>query len=630
MHRRIPRHLLQVALCAELVACLERREDPQWDDDSATDVSSDPTPDPTHDPTPDPTPEPTPTPPGDCIRVPGGTTAGIGFHTLAQYVWLGEGVDVDWHKIVVPPAPPAIPARPSILQVFPIGETLDESVERLDAYLTGVDLSGYDFLVFGEENGWWDSWPLILTGLYDHLKSAYPDAPPVLQWYSPPQGAPHVEVPADGWIIDEYGVSGEALRPTVMKHVATRKPLLLVVWASNYAGYPGWSEWSGSSIEQVELAEEFGLPMAFFTVAGPLGSTGTWWSDSDPETVLWRSWYESVRAAANAVDPQFLPSPSANHSDGAGREVAGGDDGLWRWTEDFATADFVDEADVEGFLALRWDPAGHALWLEPRPTVLHAPCAGSLTWRLESTTAMNDAVVTVVGSVDSGARATLALSTDGLSWTEAAADAGGPFALSLTQPPGGASTLWVRISGNVPPDGPAAVRFDAVDVDVAVAPPDTTLHLDPPGGAATWADSFETDAYLALATMDNPTAIQWTGSALTLAGLMGTTNSAALTFRFDSTVPITSITATVSSGYASHPAWASWNEIRVWLPDGTPLGMDSTIPYDSGTYLGPISVTASPPSGTTAFTVEASMFSESGVANPMTNRLDDIQVSISP
>lgn len=560
-----------------------------------------------------------------CVHEPAEREAAIDYRTVGQYVWRGEGVDFDWYKITSPSAVATTPGRPAVLQVYPVSDSVESSVALLDAYLELVDLASFDYLVLGEENIWWSSTPEILDALYERAK-AHPGAPPVLQWFSPPQGSPITSIGADGWVVDNYGMSGPDLRRVAMKHVVTGKPLFLCIWASNYGGYA--LEIDGSQ-EQVDVAAELNLPMLFFSVAGPYGSTGTWWSDTDPETSAWRDWYTEVRAAANATDTTRLPGASANRVEGQVVDMSGGDDDRYSWTDGFSGTEFLDQAAIDGFLNLRWSPDTSQLRVEPREGVVNAGCGSSLTWSRTSETDVTQAVARLAGSLDANTSVVLALSVDGESWIEASADAAGPFDLRVTGPEGASRALYVRVEATVPVGGDASVTLDEVGLEASVAAPDPTVVLDPGSGEDTWTEDFTTDGYLARAELVNPDEIEWSGTQVYMGSLSGYSNAASLTWTFESVEPLSGISAAIGSMYASCPHWASANSVSILDSDGVALATEGSCALDSGTYTGPLVATVVPPAGTTSFKVRYEMVSASGVANDYTNMLDDLSVVVS-
>lgn len=572
-----------------------------------------------------------------CLDTASPLTWPVDFATVGIYGWGGPGLDygVDVNYTKVLSAGTALSdTLPNVPIVYPFaGDDLETAKTNLDAMLASWDLSTVDYLILGEEHTTYEE--DVLTGLYEHVKLNWPDAPPVLQWMSPANYEPYTAIPADGWVMDSYGVDGETYRRWVMKHVVTGGRVLLCIWASEEGGvYGDFDAMSPSTEDQVGLAREFNLPMFFFAVDWDGASVGAWWSSDDEDTTRWRDWYEALRGELATVDTTLLPEASANHSSAEPRQVAPDELGAYSFSEPFSTPDFIDDASIEGFLNLRWDPTAGALLVEPKPGLANQSCGSSLTWAYTSETDISGVSVALSGTLTGEGSVVLALSTDGETWSEVSATGEGPFALSVTGPDEPATTLHVRVTGMVPPEGDDAVALDLLTVGADVALPEPGLDLTLTDGAASWTDDFTSQAYLHEAEIGNPDALIWQEAEhVYIDSVTGTSNYATLTYAVTTDAPARTITAGYGGGYANWSSWASYNTVTIVDTASGASASDSTTNYEAYTdvndnYWGPISATLSLSEGTTSFTVSFGMYSISGVAKSYTNELDDLTIVV--
>lgn len=565
-------------------------------------------------------------------------TWAVDFSTVGIYAWGGPsqeyGVDVNYTKVSGPGA--ALSSTlPNVPIVYPFEDgDLEKSKANLDAMLAGWDLDEVEYIFLGEEHTTYEA--DLLGGLYDHIKSAWPAAPPVIQWMTPPNVEPATFIPADGWVLDTYGVDGETYRRWVMKHVVTGGRVFLCIWASGEgAGYGDFAAMSPSSEDHVAIAREFNLPMFLFAVDWDGSSVLAWWYSEDEDVGRWRDWYEALRQELAVVDTTTLPEASANHSFADSRAIAGDELGTFSFSEPFSTPDFIDEATLTGFLNLRWDPTAGALWVEPRPGLANQSCESSLTWAFNAETDVTEIAATLSGELDGEVTLTLGLSTDGKTWTEASAAVGGPASLAVEGPEEAVSAFYVRVTATVPPGGDAGVLLDALDVTAKVRSPEPGLDLVLVGGTATWNEDFASQAYLHEAVIENADELTWQeADQVTLTSLSGATNYATLTYEVRIDTPVTTITAGYGVGYANLQNWASYNTVTIVDGRSGATASDSTASYGAYTdvnrsYLGPISATLTLPEPTTTVTVAYGLYSLSAVANAYyTNAVDDLAITV--
>jgi hypothetical protein len=117
-----------------------------------------------------------------------------------------------------------------------------------------------------EENVWWAGRPKFLTDLYRGLKKRYPTVN-FYQWYTsskkvhvPGEEAPLV--PSDGWVIDEYALTGENYEKFAQGMVRLGKPVVSIVWAS-----PNWKVGHGDRTRDAAWWNEEGWKIFYWQVA---------------------------------------------------------------------------------------------------------------------------------------------------------------------------------------------------------------------------------------------------------------------------------------------------------------------------------------------------------------------------
>ena len=561
----------------------------------------------------------------------------VDFSTVGIYGWggdgVGYGVDVNYTKVIT-----AGTALSSSLVNVPIlypfsGDDLDRATANIDAMLSVWDLDDVSYLILSEEHTAYEA--DVLTGAYDHIKAAWPDAPPVLQWMSPPNYEPYTAIPADGWVLDSYGVDGDTYRRWVMKHVVTGGRVLLCIWASEGSGsYGDFDVMSPSSDDQVAIAREFNLPMFFFAVDWDGGSVLAWWGSDDEDTTKWRAWYEEVRDEANATDATTLPEATANDSAADPREISPDEAGAYSFYEPFSTADFIDDATLTGFLNLRWDADAGQLYVEPKPGLANQSCTSSLRWGFTSETDITELALSLSGTLSGDVSVTLGLSVDGVTWTEETATGDGAFSLSVAGPDEAVTRLYARVTATVPPDGDDHVALDTFSVTAEIAEPEPGITIEVLEETGSWTEDFTSQAYLYEAEVTNPDTLVWEEAEYVyISSVWYASASSELLYTVTTDSPVTEITAGYADGYANWSSWASYNTVTITDTASGSTATDSTTNYESYTdvndnYWGPISATLSVPDGTTSFTVHYGMYSNSGYEKNYTNELDDLVIAV--
>jgi len=136
-------------------------------------------------------------------------------------------------------------------------------------------------ITLGEEQVYWNGWASALSDLYYRVKKRWPNLQ-VYQWWTP-MVAPDVHaksgwvaLPADGWVMDLYGLHAKEFETQVRKFLETDKPVVDIAWASptwilyDGSGYTevDWWDQAGSAVleEQLSVCKKFDIPVAFFVV----------------------------------------------------------------------------------------------------------------------------------------------------------------------------------------------------------------------------------------------------------------------------------------------------------------------------------------------------------------------------
>ena len=146
--------------------------------------------------------------------------------------------------------------------------------KRLDAYLSTTNPADLYGICLAEENIWYAGREKVLTELYRRIKAKYDID--VWQWWSPYSDSPDRGgwIPADGWIVDPYWVGRKPFRRHVRRYLISGKPLLLMPGITANKNTPTPPEERRATLDQLEIAVEFNLPVAFYWIYGPSAGFG--------------------------------------------------------------------------------------------------------------------------------------------------------------------------------------------------------------------------------------------------------------------------------------------------------------------------------------------------------------------
>ena len=130
-------------------------------------------------------------------------------------------------------------------------------------------------MTLGEEHVFYNGWTEALTRLYYRTKARWPNLP-VYQWWTPPVAIDvratggWVALPADGWLIDLYGLRGPVFECKLVQYLEAGKPVVHIAWASPTWLNPtlsGADTWEGGQKildEQLDVCRAYNVPVAYF------------------------------------------------------------------------------------------------------------------------------------------------------------------------------------------------------------------------------------------------------------------------------------------------------------------------------------------------------------------------------
>jgi hypothetical protein len=148
-----------------------------------------------------------------------------------------------------------------------------------------------EFYAIEEENVPWGGHAELLSGLYRALKQKYPQQN-FYQWYRPRRlpappipGKEWPDLPADGWVIDQYALEGEKFEDYVGAIKSLGKAVHTVIWAcpqwrvgdrkrsinTTWWDEKGWKVF----YSQLAVASREDLPTTFFMFARSAAGQGT-------------------------------------------------------------------------------------------------------------------------------------------------------------------------------------------------------------------------------------------------------------------------------------------------------------------------------------------------------------------
>jgi len=387
---------------------------------------------------------------------------------------------------------------------------------RMDQFLAAMPLDNFYGIVLAEENVTYGGRPAVLIEMYRRIKEKYGIR--VFQWWSPSGTVPSYIVPSDGWVINEYRLGGARFRRIVQRYLVTGAPLVVMPWAAWDRGRDPWPR-NGSGPwqrleDQLQTCREYNLPTAFYWVYNGGCNFGmmesTFMGEINKRILDWVKEVQGLPADYDGL-------PSADIGQGDGLEIGPNDKGLLIFVDDFASSQFVEDADVEGFRDLLWEPdrmLALRSWNGRKPQA-------ALTYRFEGEFPVEGIEASVaVPFLEPGSRVALRLSADGgATWPRAAETHGGAAQTLVVSTEDDANfhhvrSFRVRIEmASVRSDGEAAARIDDVRVSARlVVPEDPSVHLVPcpeKPDHLIYLDDFQTQKYRVSAKVFNGEHLEW-------------------------------------------------------------------------------------------------------------------------
>lgn len=318
----------------------------------------------------------------------------------------------------------------------------------LDNFMKGVDPKQLFCISLGEENIYWNGHAELLKQMYAYAKQKYNI--PVYQWYSPgakPPGFGWPNLPADGWITDEYAHDGPSFERFIRSYAIHQLPLLQIVWAAPMMTDFNWKTAGDPAFDwQIEVCRKYNIPVAYFTWEGH-GNVWGWSDNAGPlsKSVFQRAVEASRRAASADIDayqqtwdsmPTLSPQPMI-YSDGQSASFA----------ENFLQSGGLTAkgAVIQGFRDVCWNGGPLELW--PREK---ASASATLLYPLHSEFPLNGVHVELKGEINPKLKGsiTVATSIDGQTWSQKyPLQSNGTLNIGVANADNlPVQNLWVRIS----------------------------------------------------------------------------------------------------------------------------------------------------------------------------------------
>ena len=424
--------------------------------------------------------------------------------------------------------------------------------QRLDRFLSGVDVDHFCGIVLAEENVNYSGRPEVLAELYRRIKQKYDI--PVWQWWSPSTAVPGSGgwIPADGWVVNPYNMPAKPFRRFVRKYLITGKPLVIMPWAETSANHKPMTpqQWKANQ-DQLDVAVEFNVPVAFYwTYGAGAGGTSVHFgggrgpAKSEIDRINHWVWKHIERVRALPVD--FRGRASEDLAIGDVLELGPQEDGKFVYVDSFQNSKCVDHASMMGFRDFILD--GQTLSVRsfdgrPVDDILTYHFAGDFRARfprISLTTVLNEALN---GSVR------ISLSHNGKLWKHKRRVSGdGIKQLDWTfrdQRFRSLNEFYVRIEPRAdagPPDA-IAVQLDDLRIEADLdLPKDPFITLKPSDStdAVYYEDDFATKKYIYYTRRTNDEHLEWSPGRLAVRMRPGGSRPAVV-WQFRSPKPLSEI-----------------------------------------------------------------------------------------
>ncbi len=334
-------------------------------------------------------------------------------------------------------------------------------------------------------------------------------------------------IPSDGWIADPYFKGGKEFRRFARKYLITGLPFLLMPWAAQMDMDKTLTEaqWKANN-DQLDVAVEFNLPVAFFWVYGTSCHFGGYRAEPKTEIDKINHWVWNYIERARALPDDYAGLPTADFGEGDSLEVGPDTEGRYVYVDDFSTSKCVDEATMSGFRDFVLDGRRlSARGFGGRPT------DAALVYHFRGDFDVNHPTVQVTATVsrELNGKVTAALSTDGKEWLpgSSSGEAADGNVVVTCRGDGdarfvGLREFWVKIrfTGEAGSKERPPVQADEVRIEAGVDPPqDFRVAMKPSSDdlrSLSYEDDFRTQKYLFTTIRENDETLAWQDGSLSV------------------------------------------------------------------------------------------------------------------
>jgi len=469
----------------------------------------------------------------------------------------------------------------------------------IDLFMQQVDENLLYAVTLDEENIYWNNHAELLRKLYRYTKENY--NVPVYQWWSPYAGPPGFgwpNLPADGWLIDEYAHGDVSFEYFIRSYVVHQLPVIQIVWAAPLMTAFNWEKAGDPAFDwQLRVARKYDIPSSFFLWEGH-GNIWGWNPKALPASkdVYERAVEWTRRAAGSRLEPYratWDDMPSLQPC-----LLICSKSGTMSFEEDFLNSGglVAKGAAIKGFRDLRWD--GGPLELRPR----HPGAAtATLLYPLRCEFPAKRLYVAVSGQIVPAlaGRVEVSASPNGKDWIPAVVmSARGTVTLDLSGYKRFRMTrnVWVRIvlSGGAQTVGDVPAAIEAIKVSGQFVPPTTKeIRLQVvPGIPVRWATDFSGGSTLFTADVDNQNEFELGSGFIGTHGVSGYVNKVVSgyvnkvtvrqKFVADNDIALQRI---VSTNYADQQNSGATNSLGISLDGNNVLAEQSTSGKANGAQL---------------------------------------------
>jgi len=446
-------------------------------------------------------------------------------------------------------------------------------------------LDAFCGIVLAEENIHYSGRPKVLAELYRRIKKKYDVS--VWQWWSPSTSVPGSGgwIPADGWVVDPYFMPKDSFRKYIRKYTITGLPVVVMPWASTTAkSKPMTPEQWQANNDQLEIAVEYNLPVAFYWTYGRGGPGGTscgFGCDRGKPKTEWdriNHWVWNYTKHVRSLSRDYNGLDSADIGNVAPMEIGVTEADKLVYADDFSDSKCIDDASITGFRDLIQDGKKlSARGFRGRET------DAVLTYHFAGGFPANTPQALVTATIDKSqhGKVEISLSPDGKSWPRRAVfNKAGKHRLKLSSAQdkqfAALAEFWVRarLSGDPGSQANPAVQIDALRIEAGVlSPKDAVVHLKPQSGTQfqqgklSYEDDFQTQRYRFTTKRNNDKHLEWRRGAISVRMRPGG-SSPTLIWHVEADVPVQNIRVDVS-GQANNGSLATNHHLDISIDGKT-------------------------------------------------------------